>query len=141
MCNVFFDSVILKNDKPQYFREFNLILCKKCFHIQAESKFQFNEIYNQDYGYTPISSGVQQRFNILLQLILSKLEGIKFNRVIDIGCNQLNVLKLLKDSGISANHWIGIDPISLNDSIDKDNINFIAHIERVLNPCFLIYFH
>ena len=137
ICGTYLNSTCLNNNEQKYFRKLDLSFCEKCFHIQANSKFSQNEIYNQDYGYIPVSTGVQQRFTILQNLILLKLKDLKFNRVIDIGCNQLNFLKLLKISGVSAKHWIGIDPIQLSNSIEKDGINFInGYAESVDIPYF-----
>ena len=137
ICGTYLDNACLDNNEQRYFRRLDLVFCEHCFHIQANSKFVQTEIYNQDYGYIPISSGVQQRFNILQQLILSKLKNLKFNRVIDIGCNQLNFLTLLKTSGISANHWIGIDPIQLDNSVERNGIDFLnGYAENVEIPYF-----
>jgi hypothetical protein len=137
ICGTYLDNACLNNNEQQYFRQLDLSFCDNCFHIQANSQFSQNEIYNQDYGYIAVSTGVQQRFIILQTLISSKLKYLKFNRVIDIGCNQLNFLKLLKISNISAKHWIGIDPIQLNDSIEKDDIKFInGYAENVDIPYF-----
>jgi Methyltransferase domain len=49
----------------------------------------------------------------------------RFNRVIELGCFDLSLLKKLKACGIIADHWIGIDPVPLRNGVENGDILFI----------------
>ena len=51
--------------------------------------------------------------------------GRKFNRVIELGCFDLSLLKRLKAAGIAAHHWIGVDPVPMRPEDATDGIEFI----------------
>lgn len=89
-------------------RNMYLYCCNNCNHFQAFSELSINELYDNDYNYHTQNSGVQGRITFFLNQ-LDPIKSIKFNRVIDIGCFDLSLLKKLKGI-LSANYFIGIDP-------------------------------
>lgn len=89
-------------------RDFSAFICRSCGHFQAVSGVQLDELYNDEYNYNTQNSGVQGRIAFFLSQ-LGEIEKISFNRVIDIGCYDLSLLKEVKKR-IKANHYIGIDP-------------------------------
>jgi len=99
-------------------RDFSLHTCGKCGLFQADSAVELTELYTDDYAYNTQNAGVQGRIGFFLSQ-LKPLEGMKFNRVIDVGCFDLSLLKAVKQR-ISANHFIGIDPSTPLESLDNE---------------------
>jgi hypothetical protein len=89
-------------------RDFSVYICNRCSHFQAVSGVKLDELYNDEYNYNTQNSGVQGRIGFFLTQ-LKQIENLEFNRVIDIGCYDLSLLKVVKQK-IKANHYIGIDP-------------------------------
>ncbi len=89
-------------------RDFTFYICRSCGHFQAVSGVKLDELYNDEYNYNTQNPGVQGRITFFLSQ-LSKIEHIRFGRVIDIGCYDLSLLKAVKQR-IKADHYIGIDP-------------------------------
>src|SRR5450830_1192794 len=102
----------------QYLADFTLQSCKACSHLQAVSDLPLSSIYTAEYDYASGSPGVTARQQWLLSRVTEFSKGKKYNRVIEIGCNNLSLMKLLRAGGISANHWIGIDPVPLTTPVE-----------------------
>ena len=113
------------DDDKKYLSDFHLISCSRCFHVQAISMLSVDDLYNADYSYSVDNSGAQGRQDFFVSRVLRHAEGRKFNRVIELGCFNLSLLKKLKANGLSAHHWIGIDPVPLKESGDPGGILFI----------------
>jgi SAM-dependent methyltransferase len=115
-----------KNDLniDKYYKNFELFSCNDCGHIFGISSFQLSELYNDDYNYRPTSPNIQWRVEFLISK-LTVYKGIKFNRIIDIGCYNGQLLKRAKDI-LSADYFIGVDPSMPNDVLsEKSDIIFI----------------
>lgn len=114
----------------QYRKNMNLYHCRSCGHFYAFSEVDINDLYNNDYLYSPSSPNVQERANFI-DKELKKYSGIKFNRVIDIGCNDTTLLKKISKS-IQANYYIGIDPAIPNAIVESPD-TFILYKDFVQN--------
>ncbi|MFT6841259.1 MAG: hypothetical protein ACJASR_000016 [Psychroserpens sp.] len=122
------NSVFTENPSFKGIREdFDLYQCQKCNHVQALTALLPEDIYNDNYNFPHTASGVVTRKKIFLEHILDNFIELKFNRVIDIGCNSLSLLSDLKSNGIKANHFIGIDPAPLPE--DDKSIEKIIFIQ------------
>jgi hypothetical protein len=111
-------------------RDFSTYICKKCEHFQAESGVALSELYNDEYNYNTKNAGVQGRLGFFLSQ-LNNISDIKFNRVIDIGCYDLSLLKAVKQK-INGKYFIGIDP-SIPSSCLINNENIICFKDYVDN--------
>src|SRR5450755_2431708 len=89
-------------------RDFSLFICNACGHFQAISGVNLVELYNDEYSYNTQNSGVQGRLAYFLAQ-LNEISNIEFNRVIDVGCYDLSLIKEVKKR-IKAKYYIGIDP-------------------------------
>ena len=95
------------SDFPAF--DFELIYCQKCGHAQGLSKLNVDKVYNESYSFRTSASesasgGVQFFKENLKRLFGDK----KFNKIIDVGCNDGYLLKQLKDS---SDELYGIDMI------------------------------
>jgi hypothetical protein len=109
----------------KYCADLHLYDCRRCLHIQAKSELSIDHFYNEDYSYTVNNSGAQGRQDFFVRRVLQHAAGKKFNRVIELGCFDLSLLKKLKAAGVVANHWIGIDPVPLRGAGDTPGMLFI----------------
>src|ERR1700733_3248241 len=109
----------------KYRADLHLYDCPRCLHIQAISELSIEHFYNEDYSYTVNNSGAQGRQDFFVGRVLRHAAGRRFNRVIELGCFDLSLLKKLKAAGVVADHWIGIDPVPLHNAGDTAGILFI----------------
>jgi hypothetical protein len=109
-------------NSTKYFKDFDLYYCLNCYHIFGKSEFKLTELYNNEYNYRPSSQNIHSRVNFISSQ-LEKLKNISFNRVIDIGCYNGQLLKKVK-SFLTADYFIGIDP-SLPVELLGENNEFI----------------
>jgi hypothetical protein len=90
------------------------------------SSFALDDIYNEDYAYVGGNSAIKARQDWLIDTLLRLVGERKFNRVIEVGCNNLILMRAIKKAGIRADHWIGIDPVPQAVPVDaSDGIMFI----------------
>ncbi len=101
-----------------YLADFTLHACKDCSHLQAVSEFPLSRIYTPEYDYASGSVGVTARQRWLLSRAAEFAEGKQYNRVIEIGCNNLSLMRAFRVGGIKARHWIGIDPVPLAEPVE-----------------------
>jgi len=99
--------------------------CPNCLHIQAHSSVPPDALYHEGYRYTVNNAGAQNRQGFFAERVLRFAAGRKFNRVIELGCFDLSLLKKLRAAGIAANHWIGVDPVPLREADRSGGILFI----------------
>jgi SAM-dependent methyltransferase len=109
----------------RYRADLQLYDCRRCLHIQAVSELPVEQFYNEDYSYTVDNSGAQGRQDFFVRRVLEHAAGRRFNRVIELGCFDLSLLKKLQAGGVVADHWIGIDPVPLRHGRDAGDILFI----------------
>ncbi len=117
-------------------KDFSLYTCTKCGHFQAISGIKLSDLYNDAYNYNTQNSGVQGRISFFLSQ-LDKIESIDFNRVIDVGCFDLSLLKSIKHR-IKAKYFIGIDPSIPNKCLTNEDgiVCFKDYIDNVEIPYF-----
>jgi hypothetical protein len=113
------------DEDEKYLSDLFLLNCGRCFHVQATSMISVDDLYNAGYSYSVDNSGAQGRQDFFVSRVLKHAEGRKFNRVIELGCFDLSLLRKLKAHGLSADHWIGVDPVPLRKPDDGDDILFI----------------
>jgi len=117
--------------EDKFEKNMNLYYCSNCGHFQSYSEVKIKDLYHDDYKYYPTSSNIQDRVNFINNQLL-KLKDIKFNRIIDVGCNDTSLLKKLKTT-LSANYFIGIDPSMPPNIITNNSDNFILFKDYVEN--------
>jgi Methyltransferase domain/Putative zinc binding domain/C-methyltransferase C-terminal domain len=113
------------DDGEKYRADLHLHDCPRCGHIQAISELPIEHFYNEAYSYTVNNAGAQGRQDFFVGRVLRHAAGKRFNRVIELGCFDLCLLKKLRAAGVVADHWIGIDPVPLHDAGNSDGIVFI----------------
>lgn len=113
------------NKSDDYQKDFTLFHCCKCSHVQGVSDYALDDLYCDGYSTVRDNLNFKNRRNFFVQKTLAHCYGKKYNRVIDVGCSNLSLLKELKKQGITANHWIGIDPIACPKEHLSDEISFI----------------
>ena len=113
------------DDGAAYRNDLTVHHCRSCLHIQAQSGVSTDALYHEGYRYTVNNTGAQNRQGFFAERVLRFAAGRKFNRVIELGCFDLSLLRKLKAAGVAANHWIGVDPVPLRESDDADGIEFI----------------
>ena len=106
--SVYLSPLEISKTERYHPKKFDLYICEDCGHFQAESGVALSELYNDEYNYNTQNSGVQGRIGFFLAQ-LDQVSAVQFNRVIDIGCYDLSLIKAVKQR-IQANHFIGIDP-------------------------------
>lgn len=125
------------NENSRYnSRNLDIFVCRTCGHFQAMSSIGLSEFYNDDYNYNTHNAGVQGRIAFFLSQ-LKQVENTKFNRVIDIGCYDLSLLKAVKNK-VKANYFIGVDPSIPNSCLTNETelICFKDYIDNVELPHF-----
>jgi SAM-dependent methyltransferase len=113
------------DDDVKYLSDFDLYSCRRCLHVQGTSALSIDDLYNEHYSYTVNNSGARGRQDFFFNRVLQFAEGRRFNRVIELGCFDLSLLKKLKANGLLADHWIGIDPVPLRIDSAAEDILFL----------------
>ena len=86
-----------------------LMVCKSCGHAQTGFQLPADILYSADYSFrTSTSIKAQQGSNFFINALESFAGDRKFKCLLDLGCNDLYLLKRL---GNWADIRIGIDPI------------------------------
>jgi len=109
-----------------------LLVCQQCGHGQLENiidpKYLYNDKYSHRGSLSPIASGGNYFFlDYLLKNIVGKKESI-----IDVGCNDLLLMQLIKEK-ISANNYYGLDPIWIGKDHQKDGISVLGKFSDQLD--------
>ena len=100
-----------KRDEEKYLKDLLLKVCENG-HLSAESSFSVSELYNSNYPYLGKSKVTILRRRTLVELLKAYLNSVQIGEVVDIGCGNLELLELLRDSGLAINgEIIGIDPV------------------------------
>jgi hypothetical protein len=125
-----------ENGEKYKSKDFSVYMCKDCGHFQGISAVKLSELYNDEYNYHTQNTGVQGRISYFLSQ-LDHVSDIKFNRVIDIGCYDLSLLKAVKKK-VKADFFIGIDP-SIPDHCLNNSENIVCikdYVDSVNIPHF-----
>lgn len=115
----------------EFLKNMDLYCCFNCGHFQSHSEMPIEDLYHENYRYYPMSPNIKDRINFINNKLL-KLQNIKFNRIIDVGCNDTSLLKKIKTT-LTANYFIGIDPSIPLDIISNNPDNFILFKDYVEN--------
>ena len=109
-----------------------LLYCEKCGHGQLEDLIDPVTLYGSNYCFrTSESTTARKGTEFFLSVIDDATRGRKFNCVLDLGCNDLFLLGLLKDK---VQHRVGIDPVwrgREDERTDKDIKLFGMNFEDV----------
>lgn len=98
---------------PLYQHNQGLIVCEKCSHAQVEIVVDPEYLYVDTYSHRTSGSPISRSGNkFLRQVILDQLGARKFEQVLEIGCNDLYLLKGLAQL---AQRRAGTDPIFEGD--------------------------
>ncbi len=126
-----FTGIFVSKPLKDHFADQGLMYCESCGHAQLENFIPYELIYDNTYSHRGSKSSIATSgndffYNFLINIIGEK----KFRSVVDLGCNDLYLLK--KISAVSENLY-GIDPIWKDKNGSKvDNINVIGEfIENV----------
>ena len=104
----YFSEFKINNKKPSKY-PLELILCEDCKLLQLKHTAPSSELYTNNYGYrSSISGTIKSNLEEISQEALA-LVNLKQNDVIvDIGCNDGYLLRLLEEKGGAL---LGVDPI------------------------------
>jgi cyclopropane-fatty-acyl-phospholipid synthase len=111
----------------------NLLICLECGHGQLENIIDPQYLYNDKYSHrgslSPIASGGNYFF---LNYLLANISGKK-ESIIDVGCNDLLLIELIKKK-VKADNYYGLDPIWIGMDQIKDGINVLGKFSNELTP-------
>jgi len=111
----------------------SLLVCGECGHGQLENIIDPEYLYNDKYSHrgsmSPIASGGNYFF---LNYLLANISGEK-DSIIDIGCNDLLLMELIKNK-VKADNYYGLDPIWIGKDHHKDGINVLGKFSNELTP-------
>ena len=99
-----------------------LLICTNCGHAQLDEKVAPGVLYDVSYNFRSSASAIGRQGTEFFVATLDEIAGKKkFNCILDIGCNDLYLLKQLKGRG---NLRVGSDPIwaSIEDQRDDKSI-------------------
>ncbi len=109
-----------------------LLVCMDCSHAQLTSQVDPDVLYANNYSFrTSVSATAQKGTKFFLSALDSIASSRQFKCILDVGCNDLYLLKKLKNR---AKVRIGIDPLwdSKEDERDDKDITLIGSaIENV----------
>ncbi|OGN66140.1 MAG: hypothetical protein A2888_02575 [Chlamydiae bacterium RIFCSPLOWO2_01_FULL_28_7] len=119
---------VSKQTKSEVFDQ-GLLYCLNCGHGQLENFLSPDLIYDKTYTFRSSKSQIARFGNdFLYNFIVKNVENRKFNVALDLGCNDLYLIKKLFSH---AKILYGIDPIWKKNNI-VDNVNVIGKfIENV----------
>lgn len=96
-----------------------LLICAACGHAQLAGQVTPAALYDDSYSFrTSVSATARQGTGFFLSMLDELAPGRHFNCVIDIGCNDLYLLKKLEGR---ADVRVGIDPIWASKEDEKDD--------------------
>jgi cyclopropane-fatty-acyl-phospholipid synthase len=119
-----------KNQKANIFN-LNLSICNECSHLQLGSIVSNKILYNKKYANrTSVSHLSKQAFYFLKEFIFKNNKSKKLGNILEIGCNDITMLKKFSRYSESAT---GIDPIWKGQKkIKKGKVSVIGkYIEEV----------
>ncbi len=119
-------------EKPVEGIDQKLLLCLHCGHAQLSEQVTPSLLYGEHYSFrTSMSMTARQGTDFFLSALNEVARGRSFRCVLDLGCNDLYLLKQLNHSCLER---IGIDPVwaGKEDLRDEKSIRVIgAPIEEV----------
>lgn len=109
------------NIPSSYFHDQALLVCDECSHAQLGAIVDPDFLYLETYSHRTSLSAVSTTGNtFLLDFLNSFFDGRKFRQIVEIGCNDLYLMKNLT---IEATAKAGVDPIfSPGEVIDIEGV-------------------
>ncbi len=96
-----------------------LLICTKCGHAQLGGQLAISEVYGDSYSFrTSVSATARHGTSFFLTMLDEIAAGKHFNCAIDIGCNDLYLLKQLEHR---AKVRVGIDPLWASEEEQRDD--------------------
>jgi hypothetical protein len=107
-------------------------VCRKCGHGQLSYIVDPKALYDRAvyFHQTSHSNTAMLSINFFISFLDRVLKDRAFSNVVEIGCNDLYLLRRLKNR---AEHLVGIDPIAPPDDGSKDGIEFIRDFVENVN--------
>ncbi len=107
-------------------------ICPKCGHGQLSYIIDPKALYDRAvyFHQTSHSNTAKLSINFFVSFLDRVLKNKTFSNVIEIGCNDLYLLRQLKNR---SEHLIGIDPIAPPEVGSKDGIEFIQDFVENIN--------
>lgn len=109
-----------------------LLICASCGHAQLAVQVAPSVLYGDSYSFrTSVSATARHGTSFFLSVLDEVSPGRRFNCTLDLGCNDLYLLKQLR---VRADALVGIDPVwaSKEDDSDDESITVIGDtIENV----------
>ena len=107
-------------------------VCKKCGHIQLSKFISRKKLYNNFYANRTSASHLSdQSIKFFKDFLFKCCKKKKLDNILEIGCNDLKLLKSLKKN---SNTIFGIDPIWINKkNPSKKNFKIIGDYAETVN--------
>lgn len=122
--------------KPKDYQGYDLrlALCNHCNHLQLVDHLDPKFVYtNEDYHFRGgRSCDADSRMNFFINFLTKHLGNKKFNCILDVGCNDLFLLRKMKHL---AKSLVGLDPIwaDRNGEVTEDGILLLGKSVEGLN--------
>ena len=106
-----------QNDYPNVDQGLNL--CPSCGHAQLRTTLDPDYVYGNEYFHRSSASPIASRGNdFFFQFLTQISRGQMFERVVEVGCNDLYLIKKMAPLGKS---FLGIDPIWRGNEPEPDD--------------------
>ncbi len=87
----------------------SLLYCENCGHAQLGNLISPSVLYGSNYCFrTSASATARSGTDLFLSVLDEAAPGRRFQCALDIGCNDLHLLRLLSDRAV---HRVGVDPV------------------------------
>ena len=98
----------MQEERVAYFDQ-GLLMCRSCSHAQLAKQVSTDFLYGGEYSFrTSVSATARQGTNFFLNILNKVAPQQQFRGVLDLGCNDLHLLKQLEDR---SSFRLGIDPV------------------------------
>ncbi|MBI5741884.1 MAG: methyltransferase domain-containing protein [Nitrospirae bacterium] len=98
-----------------------LLVCCGCGHAQLADQVDPGFLYGANYNFrTSASASSRQGTDFFLSVLESLAPGRRFKCILDLGCNDLHLLKQLKEK---AGARVGIDPLWASREEQRDDMS------------------
>lgn len=114
-------------------------ICNECGHAQLSNIISPELLYSELYSFRTSKSHTAKKSNDFFLKFANKIMKNKHKSMVDVGANDLHLLKLMKDK---ADRLIGVDPVSTEKDIEKgieiisdfsENIDFTKVLNEKLD--------
>jgi len=127
---------IYVNEKPT--KELGIVdqsfnLCQRCGHAQLSNILDIDVLYGTEYSFRTSKSMSVQGNNAFINFINKITDKTNFETILEVGCNDLYLLKSLNDKG---SKFIGIDPTlkGKDKELSTDSIKVIGDFFENIDP-------